>query len=236
MGLETEDKTPAVECRKMEPVTEDISQYHLQELAAARDPSHPGHVMPPFKPHHGCILDVGCGMGQTLIAANLPPHVIAHGIDPDAAAIDAGRRIAPPNVRLSVGQGEHLEFPDSFFDLVICRVALPYMHIARALGEMHRVLKPGGETWLVLHPMRMYGERISDVMRRREFKGLLSCGWLGVNSFLFNLTGKQISTRGRTETFQTEAGIRQALTRAGLECSRIERKPFFVVEARKPAA
>jgi len=190
--------------------------------------------MPAFKPRHRCILDVGCGMGQTLIAASLPPDVMAHGVDPDAAAIEAGQRIAPPNVRLSVGQGEHLEFPDSFFDLVICRVALPYMYIARALDEMHRVLKPGGETWLVLHPLRMYQERVSDAMRRRALKGLLSCGWLGVNSLLFNTTGKQISTRGRTETFQTESGIRRALKRAGFECSRVEREPFFVAEARKP--
>ena len=71
-------------------------------------------------------------------------------------------------------------------------------------------------------------------MRRLAPKGLLSCGWLGVNSLLFNATGTQLTMRGRTETFQTEAGIRRALKKAGLECSRIEREPFFVAEARKP--
>ena len=174
-------------------------------------------------------------MGQTLIAANLPLHVVAHGVDPDAMAVEAGQRIVPDNVRLSVGVGEDLHFPDNFFDFVISRVALPYMHIEQALREMHRVLKPGGETWLVLHPMRMYRERIWDAMRHRQFKGLLSCGWLGVNSLLFNTTGTQLTLRGRTETFQTEAGIRRALKRAGFECFHVEREPFFVVEARKPA-
>lgn len=191
--------------------------------------------MPAIDPRHRCILDVGCGMGQTLIAADLPADVVAHGIDPDAAAIEAGQRIAPPNVQLAVGQGEELHFPDNLFDLVICRVALPYMHIARALGEMHRVLKPGGDAWLVLHPMRMYRERLSGCVRRREVKGLLSCGWLGMNSALFNVTGKQLTTRGATETFQTEPGIRRALKRAGLECLRVEQEPFFVAEARKPS-
>jgi SAM-dependent methyltransferase len=201
----------------------------------ARDPSHPGHIMPVFKPHYRRILDVGCGMGQTLIAASLPPEVVAHGIDPDTSAIEAGQRIAPANVRLSVGQGERLQFPDSFFDLVICRVALPYMHIERALAEMHRVLTPGGDAWLVLHPMSMYRERVRECVRRRELRGLLSCGWLGANSLLFNTTGKQLTTNGRTESFQTEAGIRRALKRAGLECLRVQREPFFVAEARKPS-
>ena len=34
------------------------------------------------------------------------------------------------------------------FDLVICRVALPYMHVNRALFEMFRILNEGGELWL----------------------------------------------------------------------------------------
>ncbi len=192
--------------------------------------------MPPLKPHHRRILDVGCGMGQTLVAANLAPAVMAYGIDSDAAAIEAGQRIALPNIRLSVGQAEALCFPNAFFDFVLCRLALPYMRVARALEEMHRVLKPGGELWLVLHSLGMYRQRVLECMKRREWQGLLACGPLAVNSLLFNTTGKQLTMKGRTETFQTSSGIRKALERARFVDSRVARKPFFVVEARKPAA
>ena len=211
----------------------DITEYHLRELEVARDPSHPGHLMPPLKPHHKRILDIGCGMGQTLIAADLGPDVVAYGIDLDAEAIEAGRRLIPPNIPLAVGSGEKLEFPDGSFDFVICRVALPYMHIPRALAEMHRVLQPGGDVWLVLHPMEMYRARAMESLKRCHFKDVLFCGWIGVNSWLLNFTGEQLAAGNRTETFQTEGGIRKALARAGFEGIRIQRQPFFVAEAQK---
>jgi ubiquinone/menaquinone biosynthesis C-methylase UbiE len=213
----------------------DLSKYHLWELEVARDRSSPYHVAPPFQPHHKRILDVGCGMGQTLLAANLPRDVAGYGIDPDHFAIEAGQRIAPTNVYLSVGSGEDLKFEDVFFDLVISRVAVPYMNISRALGEMQRVLKPGGEVWLVLHPVSMLSDRVRDGLRRRDYRALLFCGWLGVNSLLFNTTGKQLRHRGQTETVQTEKGIRKALARAGFKTTKVEQGTFFIVEARKPA-
>ena len=227
--------TRSLECPGTESAIGDLSQYHLSELAIARDPRNRAFVMPPLKPHYRRVLDVGCGMGQTLFAANLPPEVVGYGVDPDASAIEAGRRVAPANVRLSVGQGESLEFADNFFDLVICRVALPYMHIARSLSEMHRVLKPGGETWLVLHPMSLHWERTRDAIRKGSIKGIAACAWIGMNSMFSNTLGVQLTVRGRTETFQTVGGIRRALVRAGFECTRIEHTPFFVAEARRPA-
>ena len=209
------------------------SEYHLWELEVARDTSSPYHVSPSIKPHHKRILDVGCGMGQTLIAANLAPDVSAYGVDPDASAIEAGSRIAPSNIHLSVGSGEELHFPDSFFDLVLSRVALPYMDIARALSEMQRVLRPGGDIWLVLHPPAMLRERTLECITQRQLRGMAFCGWLAVNSLLFNLFGRQLRHRGHTETVQTQTGIRKALARAGFECMKLEQGRFFVLEARK---
>jgi hypothetical protein len=62
---------------------------------------------------------------------------------------------------------------------------------------------------------------------------VLFCGWIGVNSWLLNFTGEQLAAGNRTETFQTEGGIRKALARAGFEAIRIQREPFFVAEAQK---
>ena len=206
----------------------------MGELEVARDPSHPLHLMPPLRPQHKRILDVGCGMGQTLIAANLAPDVTAYGVDPDAAAIEAGQRVVPDNIRLSVGSGEALQFDDDYFDFVFCRVALPYMHVPRALAEMHRVLRPGGDLWLMLHPAEMYRLRAVTSLKQGHFKDVLFCGWIAANSGLLSIAGKQLTLRNRTETFQTSRGIRRVLARAKLGDIRVQRGAFFVAEARKP--
>lgn len=48
------------------------------------------------------------------------------------------------------GRGEQLPLPAGF-DGVFCEVALPYMHIPRALAELPRVLIPGGLLKATLH-------------------------------------------------------------------------------------
>jgi SAM-dependent methyltransferase len=48
-----------------------------------------------------------------------------------------------------VGRAEQLPFPNDFFDLAICTQVLEYVPVPQlAVGELHRVLKPGG--WLLL--------------------------------------------------------------------------------------
>jgi hypothetical protein len=45
-----------------------------------------------------------------------------------------------------------LPFDNASFDRVISNVALPYMDIPKTLLEIHRLLVPGGQVWLSLHP------------------------------------------------------------------------------------
>jgi len=80
-------------------------------------------------------------------------------VDCDIEAIEAGRRLAPPNIGLVSARGEDLPFEDEYFDLVFSRVALPYMDINKALREISRVLKGGGDLWLALHPASMVFSR-----------------------------------------------------------------------------
>jgi SAM-dependent methyltransferase len=72
--------------------------YHHDELAIALEPTHPAHLMPEFLPKQRLILDVGCGMGQTLIAARalrlLPKDCRLIGVDIDESAIAIGREMA----------------------------------------------------------------------------------------------------------------------------------------------
>lgn len=52
------------------------------------------------------------------------------------------------SAHFSVGKLQTLDFPDAFFDVVVCMGALEYLdedEVEDALAEMKRILKPGGE-------------------------------------------------------------------------------------------
>ena len=209
-------------------------EYHQRELAIALDPLNPQRAMPPIFPtKHKRVLDVGCGMGQTLIAAKLPRDVEAYGVDCDIEAIETGRGLAPPNIKLECADGEKLPFEDEYFDLVFSRVALPYMDINKALREIARVLKGGGDLWLTLHPASMVFSRAKRSAWRGDLKDILYCSYILLNGTLFNAFGIQISVHGRQETFQTSGGIMRAMKRVGLEPLPFRPSTHFIVQGQK---
>jgi len=211
-------------------------QYHLKELEIARDPNDRRRAMPSFSNHHR-ILDVGCGAGQTLIAANLSEGVEAYGVDPDPEAIKLGQEICPPFIKLSQASGEKLPFPDAYFDLVFSRVALPYMHIGKGLSEMWRVLQPDGVLWLALHPRKMALREFTSAVRKGLPKLAVFRTYVLVNGFVFNTFGTQFAcpVLRRQETYQTVKGITRALERAFFTPTAIQTQEHFIVEARKDA-
>lgn len=213
----------------------DTTAYHLCELQIARDPSAPGHLLPPIPPGCRAVLDVGCGAGQTLIGCGLPEDVIACGIDPDVGALALGRRLTDA-VRFTAAAAERLPFPDASFDLVLSRVALPYTNIPEALSEAARVLRAGGDVWLCLHGPRMALRTIRQAVRARSARGAIYGAFVLMNGVLLHLSGRQFRWpvgRRRFESVQTMGGIRRALHRAGFE--RVSRVPgrFFVVTAKR---
>lgn len=118
------------------------------------------------------VLDVGCGAGQTLIAANLEGSTQAYGIDSDFKALRLGRQLTR-RVHFVCARGERLPLHANAFDFVISRVASPYMHIPTALAEMARVLQPGGRLWLVLHPCSMTFRELARSLRSLSLKDAL---------------------------------------------------------------
>lgn len=92
-------------------------------------------------------LDVGCGAGQTLRRLEPDRPVELFGIDSNAAALALGSRLASVEgieLALAGASAAALPFRESSFDLALTRVALNYMHQRSSLGEMIRVLRPGG--------------------------------------------------------------------------------------------
>ena len=94
------------------------------------------------------LLDLGSGAGHTSLF--FAPHVAeVHALDLSEPMLDHGRRLARErslsNLTWHRGEAESLPFPDAHFDLVTSRQsAHHYEDLERALGEVARVLEPGG--------------------------------------------------------------------------------------------
>jgi ubiquinone/menaquinone biosynthesis C-methylase UbiE len=218
-------------------MTTDIGAYHVLELQIASNPADARRVMPVIGRDVERVLDVGCGAGQTLIASSLGANVTAIGIDCDPGAVRLGKQI-DGRVRFACSRGESLPLRGGYFDMVISRVALPYMNTDAALSEMTRVLRPGGKIWLALHPFERVKEELVQSLRRLEFGRALHRVYVMANGLLSSWTGVEIPspTTGRYETYQTEAGITRRLQRLGYENIKVSNKTFFVVTATKPEA
>jgi ubiquinone/menaquinone biosynthesis C-methylase UbiE len=213
----------------------DSHTYHLEELSIAGDPDDPRRVMPPVGENHQRILDVGCGAGQTLIASRLGPETVAVGVDVHHPTLSLGKRLNG-DIQFVCGKGEALPFKDESFDLIISRVAVPYMQALSAIREMSRVLKAGGDLWVVLHPFRMVvREMVKDLARLRLRRALYQA-YVMVNGLALHLFNKEFHMplrRGRYESFQTSSGMRRNLRDAGFESIKISDDKFFVVTAKK---
>jgi SAM-dependent methyltransferase len=102
------------------------------------------------------ILDLGCGAGRHLHAAYTLAKIEAFGLDrglPEILKTLEGFRATPDmspgavcRFRLAVGDCLALPFAAASFDTVVCSEVLEHLERAEiALGEIARVLKPGGK-------------------------------------------------------------------------------------------
>ena len=163
-------------------------------------------------------LDVGCGAGQTLRRLDPDRPVELFGVDTDTAALALGLRLAEVEgvgLTLAGASATALPFREGTFDLVLTRVALNYMHQFSALGEMARVLRPGGflfcrveRIWHDLSLVRAAGGPKALVCRLRDL------GWGTIHA----LTGRQpipgSSVRGG-RVFASAGRLRRILSRLG---------------------
>lgn len=101
----------------------------------------------------GDVLEIGAGTGATLPHYRRASRVVA--LEPSegmAKRLPPRARQARVPVEVLDGVAEHLPFPDESFDaavsmLVLCSVE----NQAQALGELRRVLRPGGKLVLLEH-------------------------------------------------------------------------------------
>jgi len=123
----------------------------------------------------GRVLDVGTGPGRLpLLIASKNKYLSVTGLDlsPDMVKI-ASRKAAKmrlENLDFKVGNASSLPFGDREFDLVISTLSFHHWKAPEAaLGEIHRVLREGGEAWIFDMPRRMDAETLSFLKQRYGF-------------------------------------------------------------------
>lgn len=122
--------------------------------------------------------DIATGTGHTALALAAAGLSVI-GLDPTPAMLAEARRLAAAQgltaaVRWECADADHLPLPDASFDVVTCRRAFHHFpDPAHALGEMVRLLAPGGrlgvtdmcptaETAATVHQL----ERLRDATHR----------------------------------------------------------------------
>jgi ubiquinone/menaquinone biosynthesis C-methylase UbiE len=156
-----------------------------------------------LKSLRGSILDIGGGAG--FAARYMDPTAEYVVVDPSPmwageewAALSRKLSTTGPQPRFIIGLGEDPPFDDGRFDAALSFWALN--HVAdpqRYVGQMYRVLKPGGQALVVLEDME---PSWSDVMER----GLRSAArWLGVRGAALDWHQPEVSSVVQTVLHKT---------------------------------
>jgi SAM-dependent methyltransferase len=116
------------------------------------------------------VLDLGCGTGRhTRYLVDQGFEVFA--CDSSSEALDEAARLAP-EATLGKCDFTSLPYEDSFFDAILCNHVIQhgfFDDVRKAVGEIVRVLKPGGFLFLVAvstsHPKALTGREVEPNTR-----------------------------------------------------------------------
>ena len=151
------------------------------------------------------VLEIGCGMG-TDGAQFAQAGADYSGIDLTEAAIELARKrfeLSGLEGEFRVADAENLDFADNSFDRVYSHGVLHHTpDTARAVAEIHRVLKPGGRAIVMLYHRGSYNYRVGiRVLRRAGARLLKSEGGIRI---IHRLTGEPV------ESLREHAGLLKA--------------------------
>ena len=211
----------------------DAWREYDNEARTARNPDAPGHLNPAF-PSGAKVVNVGCGGGWEGEAAGTSRFA---GVDINAEA-GAYRRARNDAAEFYLARGEQLPFRDGEFTFYMARVSLMYMDLRRSLPEANRVLANGGHLWITCHDFAHVWAHLRRSLRAGHVKDVIYRSYVIANGLLYHCTGQLLrfpADRSRIESFQTRAGIRRGLHRAGFRDVQFPqtRHGHFLVTARK---
>jgi ubiquinone/menaquinone biosynthesis C-methylase UbiE len=124
---------------------------------------------------HGRVLEIGVGTGLSFL--HYPPDVELAGVEPSPHMLKRARRRAAElgrKVELVEAPAEQLPFADDSFDTVVSLTVLCTVRDAqRTLGEIRRVLCPGGR-FVFLEHVRSEDAQLA----RRQDRWERPWGWI----------------------------------------------------------
>jgi SAM-dependent methyltransferase len=137
------------------------------------------------------VLEIGFGTGW-LLNEFVRAGAEVHGIDLSRSHEELCRhRFQGKDVRLQIASAENIPYPDNTFDLVAAFGVLHHASDdARCYAEVHRVLKPGGRTFLALY--RRHGAKYyyQNIFRKGVLQGGLFRHGFNVDAFIRSVTDK----------------------------------------------
>jgi SAM-dependent methyltransferase len=137
---------------------QEYAQWWIDGFTDGADPEYVEQIMPLAAAELAGarrVLDVGCGEGQiTRLASSLDGVEVAVGIDPTPSQIRVAVERAGAT-GFARAAADRLPFADGSFDaVVVCLVFEHVDDVDAAVGEIARVLRPGGRFCFFLnHPL-----------------------------------------------------------------------------------
>jgi ubiquinone/menaquinone biosynthesis C-methylase UbiE len=124
-------------------------------------------------PHPSAVLDIGCGTGRLLRAAEQRfPAAALEGVDAARGMIKHAQAVLPARsrIRFQVATAEKLPFVNGQFDLVFSTMTFHHWDDQRgAIAEVARVLKPGGRWLLADFVAEGFMRYVRRALRLRQF-------------------------------------------------------------------
>ncbi|HXH05504.1 MAG TPA: class I SAM-dependent methyltransferase [Vicinamibacterales bacterium] len=203
----------------------DIGLRPAAPVTADRPDAWAAYLLPDFPftefPTGARVLDVGFGEGDQLRRLRDAGCRVV-GLEPDPAL---ARRVRREGYAVCRGTAERLPFRAAAFDGVLCKVVLPYTDERRAIGELARVLRPGGCARLACHGL---GYPLRYLFSAASWKQRVYGARTIANTLVYALLGRRLPGFLGDSLYQSRRRLQASYRQAGLMLIEDPEAPRFL--------
>ena len=141
------------------------------------------------------VVEIGAGMGANLMSLSGTARKLC-GVEPVEAYVQIGQilreREGIADVDIRAGRASNLPFRDGEVDLVLCVSAHQYFDLAKAMPEIARVVRPGGELIVIGNTLGGFVSRVGRRLIRRRGGGLKHFAMTVANTLGYQAFGRRL--------------------------------------------